>query len=387
MSSQLFASLTLFAATREQTLESRKRTFPQWGRGLTLEQYLARESQLDVAEHAASGKFTTWVLAPRDDPTTLDFKCSCETYRRKGLVRYPNSASPEEVIGYGIASVFTPLRNRRKGYARVMMSLLHWVIAPRALLPPFPKQWGAPPPEPADCGNAKFSVLYSDIGPDFYKSASPSEESEGWVVRDPVSTIWDVPKDTSDVDSTESETSVEWLTEDTCKRIWSQDAELMRTGPGFGHTDTTSRTTFTFLPDAGVSAFLVRRTMFFIPGQTYEIPTKWGVALHNEHNDRDTTFATWTLDVRSPPPTLIVTRLRASEETFPRLVSCLLLAARESGMERVEVWNLPKELQKTASSLGAKTEPRDEHLNAFKWYGPEKSNDLEWLFNEKFCWC
>ena len=88
--------LSLFPATRDQILESRKRTSVQWGRGLTLEQYLQRESRLDTAEHAQGDKFTTWraalltrslprsyksirVLAPRADPATLDFKCACET--------------------------------------------------------------------------------------------------------------------------------------------------------------------------------------------------------------------------------------------------------------------------------------------------------------------
>lgn len=53
------ASLSLFPATPEQVLESRKRTFPQWGRGLTLDQYLRRDAAMDVHEHA-KGKLTTW---------------------------------------------------------------------------------------------------------------------------------------------------------------------------------------------------------------------------------------------------------------------------------------------------------------------------------------
>ena len=54
------ATLSLYPATEEQTLASRKRTFPQWGRGLTIEQYLTRDAQLDVQEHATGGKLTTW---------------------------------------------------------------------------------------------------------------------------------------------------------------------------------------------------------------------------------------------------------------------------------------------------------------------------------------
>jgi hypothetical protein len=58
----VFSTLTLVAANREQTIASRHRTYLQWGasRGLSLEQYLARDSQMDVQEHAANGRLITW---------------------------------------------------------------------------------------------------------------------------------------------------------------------------------------------------------------------------------------------------------------------------------------------------------------------------------------
>lgn len=56
----LLSSLSLFPATLEQKLETRQRSYPHWGRGLTQEQYLARDAQLDPQEHAADGKLTTW---------------------------------------------------------------------------------------------------------------------------------------------------------------------------------------------------------------------------------------------------------------------------------------------------------------------------------------
>lgn len=61
--SESLASLSLFAATWEQTVESRKRTYPQWGRGLTEEQYRARDGQMDPMEHAAEGKLATWCVS------------------------------------------------------------------------------------------------------------------------------------------------------------------------------------------------------------------------------------------------------------------------------------------------------------------------------------
>lgn len=291
----------------------------------------------------------------------------------------------DDVIGYGIASVFTPPSNRGKGYARHMMRLLHWVLAPRDLLPNFPENWGIPPPIHPGCGDGLFSALYSDIGDQFYRNAGPDEMTDGWIVRDPKGTIWDVAKDLPSLSSVSvpvSGLSVHWLDEDGCKELWKKDTELMKTDLS---ADSSKSALFTFLPDAGVGAFLVRRTLFFLPGWTsHKVPSKWGVKIEkSDGNNVIPTFATFTIDVIPPPSTLIVTRLRATEETFPLLVACLLQAASECDVEKVEIWNLPKPMEDIAHSLNGNTETRKEHLNAFKWYGPERSEDIEWLFNEK----
>lgn len=97
----MLSSLSLFVATLEQVFESRKRTSVEWGKGLTLEEYLDRDVVGEGEEFGKDGKLVTWyvysnfevykneagsnayigrVLAPRDDPTTLDFFSSCETY-------------------------------------------------------------------------------------------------------------------------------------------------------------------------------------------------------------------------------------------------------------------------------------------------------------------
>lgn len=52
--------LTLFPASQEQIIESRRRTHAQWGRGLSAEAYLARDMLLDRMNHASAGKLVTW---------------------------------------------------------------------------------------------------------------------------------------------------------------------------------------------------------------------------------------------------------------------------------------------------------------------------------------
>ncbi|RDX54605.1 hypothetical protein OH76DRAFT_1397964 [Lentinus brumalis] len=402
------ADLSLFPATPEQTRESRSRHSVQWSRGRPLHEYLHRDEVLEAHEHAANGNLITWVLAPRNDPTTLNFLCSCETYRRAALVARPKYSAESKVAdprieaatAYGVASVYTPPKNRKKGYARHMMRLLHWVLAPRSALPStFPSEWGTPPDiemlKSVGLANAQFSVLYSDVGRDFYRSCGTDPTSRnGWVVSGATETFWKL--DASDVIAAKK-TDVRFarLSESDLAALYEHDArwikeDLIRHGrPG--------RTQFTFLPDKGVGMFVVRRIMDFTPDLQPVLPSKqWGAVIlpNGAHILADAlaqpsplSFVTWTLDLKTSPRTLVVSRLRADESTLPALLDELLVVAREEQVEKVEFWYMRPELRALAESNGWKTEERVEHLSAVKWYGAEKEDDLEWVYNERFCWC
>jgi hypothetical protein len=56
------SSLSLFPATPEQTIESRTRSFDAWGRGLSLEAYLARDAEVDVSEIGRDNRLVTWYV-------------------------------------------------------------------------------------------------------------------------------------------------------------------------------------------------------------------------------------------------------------------------------------------------------------------------------------
>jgi len=55
-----FASLSLFPATPDQVFASRKHSWAEWAKGLSIEEYLQRDALLEVLEHAADGKLITW---------------------------------------------------------------------------------------------------------------------------------------------------------------------------------------------------------------------------------------------------------------------------------------------------------------------------------------
>ncbi|KAI0635259.1 hypothetical protein C8Q77DRAFT_1156572 [Trametes polyzona] len=403
-----FADLSLFPATPEQVRESQTRTAVQWAKGLSLEDYLRRDAILDKYEHATDGKLITWVLAPRNDPTTLDFMCSCETYRRTAAIakraKEVDAREVREVTAYGVASVFTPASKRGKGYARHMMRLLHWVLAPRSALPDFPAEWGTAPDvdllRSLGVANAQFSVLYSDVGRNFYQAAGLSPGSnDGWVVEGVLTT-------TKAVDASDKSTSsphglnIHQLTEEDVIALYDRDATWLKDDLSrlAGDTD---RTLFSFLPNRGVGAFVIRRLMqpsSSTQGGTLALPaTHWGVAIfppgvrHPKaalQNQVDPIpFATWTLELKESPRKLVVARLRADEHTFPVLLDELLSAARELKVERVDFWYLPPTLRALANERGWTSKERDEHLSAVKWYGEERADEIEWVFNEKFCWC
>ncbi|KAI0777765.1 hypothetical protein BD413DRAFT_640527 [Trametes elegans] len=396
-----FADLSLFPATREQVVEARKRTSVQWAKGDSLEHYLQREVVLEKHGHAADGKHITWVLAPRNDPTTLDFMCSCETYRRTAVVakraKQVDAREVREVVAYGVASVFTPEHKRGKGYARHMMRLLHWALAHRSALPSeFPAEWGAPPDptvlHAAGVANGQFSVLYSDVGREFYHSAGLTPGAhDGWVVKGALETSRLVA-DAPEAQHVPEGLSVVRLGEDDVLALYNRDAAWIKDDLSKFAGDTDS-TLFSFLPDQGVGAFVFRRLVQFGEELKPSLPaTHWGFAVlpHGTAlkdalgQDSPLSFATWTLELKTSPRALVVSRVRADANTFPIILDQLLAVAREHKLGKVEFWYLRPELRAIANALGWKTGERPDHLSAVKWYGEEKEDELEWVYNEKY---
>jgi len=79
-----FADLTIVPATKEQQEASFDHHYPHWGspRGFSdKKDYYAREYGLNNDDQPwfKDGKFQTWALVPRSDPTTTNLLASCET--------------------------------------------------------------------------------------------------------------------------------------------------------------------------------------------------------------------------------------------------------------------------------------------------------------------
>lgn len=266
------------------------------------------------------------------------------------------------------------------------MRLLHWVIADTSRLSnAFPEGWGTPPGRVKHAGDGWFSALWSDVGKDFYRQCGPTLDQEGWIVDGAVSTAWKVSDESK---STKGALDDRWrlLDEDDVLKLWETDAENIA---NTAELSKSKQISLSFLPTKGVAAFQHRRNKVLLD-QVVPTIEHWGVVSvdASAQSDRtlrpETTFATWTMEVRPPGPrTLLVTRLNSRVEDFEALLTVIMKIARKHGMAKVEVYSLPKTLQPTAASLGGTTFERDEHLSAFKWYGTEDTRDTAWLLNER----
>ena len=279
------------------------------------------------------------------------------------------------MVCYGIGTVYTPPANRGKGYAGHMMRLLHWVLAsPDRLSAIFPEEWGSPPARVESAGNGQCSVLWSDVGLDFYRRCGPTPNSEGWTVTGAASTIWRVSKGSSG-SLTKTESKWLWLDEAGALQLWERDARNLTEEARLADGDSDA---FVIPPWNDVATYQTRRHQFVLALQGIDFRC-WGVKTVEE--DDAISFATWTIDY--PSRTLMITRLDCQVALFAELLDLIVGVAQEHGMDKVEIYNLPTSLQSVATAAGGITGERDEHLPSLMWYGNENASNISWLLNER----
>lgn len=144
-------------------------------------------------------------------------------HRREALL------SDGTATAYGLAAVFTPPAHRRKGYARHMLQLLHYVLALPDTMPLFPAEWGSPPATQG-FGDARFSFLHSGIDCAFYANCTlgAGEGARvGWLPERRYTRLWRV-------DGGASQDDVDMLDADDVAALQPEYNELLAstiTGP------------------------------------------------------------------------------------------------------------------------------------------------------------
>ncbi|KAL2068615.1 hypothetical protein VTL71DRAFT_14952 [Oculimacula yallundae] len=149
----LSANLQLTQPTSAECQKIWTLIHPSWGDSLDLPQFLDESSYLLTVPLARDGGMTNWILVdkslPADERRIL---ASCETYKKRALLARPDEEVRDVVI-HGIASVFCDPEHRGHGYPQRMLRDLAEAL----------KTW-----QVNDGETCVGSVLYSDIGKDYY---------------------------------------------------------------------------------------------------------------------------------------------------------------------------------------------------------------------------
>ncbi|GMK53807.1 hypothetical protein CspeluHIS016_0103930 [Cutaneotrichosporon spelunceum] len=330
--------------------------------------------------NSADGKrtFMTWALVPRDDLGTANILCGCETYLRPGVYLAPGMSEPIDCPSYGVSCVYTNAAHRGNGYARHMMRLVHYILAPPDTLPPFPPAWGAPPAIPPDMQDAVFSVLYSGVGKEFYAKCTKGEREPGWMPEELFVRQWNIQPLVEEPDSE----GWMWLKRDDLP-TWEQEASR-RIRRDLAREGDKSKTRLAILPDPG--CFDVHAVRYeVIPGARPD--ATYGLVLPEVDGERP--FFTYSLKPGARNKDCRPETYNAHDQ--PRLVVmhatpgvpwyAVVAAATREGVNRIEAW---QGYGWDEEAGGAVMLP-EENQPCLAVYGM-RDDEVEWEFDEKYAW-
>ncbi|RMY67307.1 hypothetical protein D0863_07878 [Hortaea werneckii] len=382
------AELHLVVATAEENLAQQHANSTEWRGALSSEAYLRREEHLVKQQLTKDGGLTAWMLAYQPpDGSKRQILCGCESIRKKALLA--KNGQVEDVVAHGVASVFCPPKFRGRGYAGRMMSEVGKKL----------KDWQA-----EEKGGSAFSVLYSDIGKEFYAA-------RGWQP---------FPSSHITIPAEESRSSnlpqVRKLQSEDLQRLCEDDEKLLRYRLSSMAGD---RMAVALIPDVATlqwhharEDFVSRETHggrpdFMDGGRGALVEVKPGVRAWCVWT------RVWTNPQEDAPNTLHILRLAVEDESYSdfspaskegaqrfagsdvaKAIAALIAEAqaqaRASGMHEVQIWN-PTSATLAAARLidsEATVEEREkESITSLQWYGPGAWKDVDWVCNEKYGWC
>ncbi|KAF2456874.1 hypothetical protein BDY21DRAFT_386280 [Lineolata rhizophorae] len=380
-------TITLTHPTASERLAIWRENGAHWRGALSLEAYLVREQHLAEQSLTSNGGITWWALVSEAGPRDSDGENStagrgkrlvlaaCETFRKRALVG--KDGVVHEAVAHGIGSVFTPVRCRGKGYAGRMMGELGERL----------KTWQA-----GEGGQNLFSVLYSDIGKEFYAKYgwTPYVEPFAWIPY---------------ASNTRPNGFVSHLP--TSKPLYKADLAALCTSDEAAlksslerRSTNSSKTVVALIPDEMTMDWLHAREDFVALELYSHEPLIKGAIVGSKEGHR--AWAVWTRmwythDPQKPrhENVLYVLRLVVEDgvEDTKETVAALLEAARSEAekweMSGVEVWNPRAEVIDAAKLVSKNTgliEREKESIASLRWNG-DAAEEVEWVANEKFGWC
>lgn len=305
-----------------------------------------------------------------------------------------------------MASVFTPAKNRGKGYAQKMMELLHAEIRTSggdvALLQNDERAEGKPMEAWRGGKDGILSFLYSDVG-DFYARAKDPGTDRGWRIQGTTTTTWDLKSCLSPLPKSPSASlppptgfKSSPITSADLASIALADAALLYAS--LSSSIPSYKTRFVVEPTPGSFGWSTTRSTLALTARGLPAPTVWGFQLRGEADKVQPTEGGWSyillvMDMRLKVAKLLRLRLASTsaKELLAGHASYLIQAAgklaRSHGMETMLGWNVPlAALEEMEVKDKGTTAEREGNLSAVAWYG-EGDGDVEWVQNESYAWC
>lgn len=406
--------------TPQEALHTWTGTHPAFGGALSLDQYIQRESRQADLPLARDGGLAQWILTDAGEadssPSALattnttttttttngrSVLSSCETLRKRALVRSPDGRVAE-TIAHGVASVFTDPGLRGKGYASAMMNGLGDALRDRESRSSSSSSSSNPTP-------FLFSILYSDVGKDFYDRA-------GW--RPFASAHLEFPAITTTntkgaaaaaaaVDLAPAGAgTVSVIRDSDIPPLAQADEQLIRRQLLSKPPPGNKTHVVALLPDAETLQWHHLRDAFHCQCIFSRTPTDHGVVYTTPQSGRRI-WVIWRRrhsGTRSEPEknTLYILRFViededdvVSDEELAQALEVILTAARREAAAwacgAVHMWNPDPRVQRLAQGnpkLEAKLVDREtSSIASLKWFGNGTVDDVEWVANEKFAWC
>ncbi|KAF2276030.1 uncharacterized protein EI97DRAFT_433442 [Westerdykella ornata] len=353
----------------------------EWRGALTLPAYLRREALLSNQQLTRNGGITYWILIDTAVHNALDPSsphrlplASCETYRKRALVW--REGKVEETIAHGVGSVFCAEHLRKRGYAARMMQEVGKVLETHQV------QGGR---------KCLLSVLFSDIGKEFYRS-------HGW---EPFrSSHISIPGVVSR--SGPKGITARPLCEEDLEELCKADERIIR--KRLEERTRESNIAVALIPDIETIRWHHAREDFVGQELHGRTPKVKGAMVGTEEGKR--VWCYWTRMWYNSDPTqakgntLHILRLVVEdgreEDAVDAIAALMALAQREAQewrMEEVEAWNPSPATVAAARILHPSAEVVDrdtESIASLRWYPPHTGNiaeSIDWVANEKHGWC
>ncbi|PTB66898.1 hypothetical protein BBK36DRAFT_1117395 [Trichoderma citrinoviride] len=395
-------TITLTNPTPKERIRTWLYNQTEWGNSLTVPAYLEREEYLLSIPLARNGGITNWILTDSsfpvssskddDDDEERPVLAACETLRKRALVRDPVSGTVRDVVAYGVASVFTNKAFRGRGYAGKMMELLRGYMAGQH------RETGG--------GEPAFSVLFSDIGKQFYAKHGwiPLENTQlEYRVREQKTPPEPEPEPSSS-NNNNNNNNITLLGEEHLSELAEKDEALLRKEIAKPNPVDASKTRVAVIPDVDALQWHLYREGFICNASFGRKPSVHG-ALYTSPSTGSRVWAWFERNHYGGPEKpeknlLSFLRFVIEDESIPdeelseAVVGIFRVAEREARdwkCSKVEIWN-PNARVRRAAEAAAEFQTtfvvrQDKNLASLNWFGEGSAEDLDWVANERFEWC